>query len=122
MPEASLPLTALSEAQRAQALERFTIIRPALDKEVSQAQVARTHHLPPSTVQFWIKRYREKGLAGLTTRTRSDKGKSRRLPEQAIQLVDGLAKEPERHFPTVEEFATAFGTLSRAASASAEDR
>ena len=91
MQEASLPLTALSEAQRAQALERFTIIRPALEKEVSQAQVARTHHLAPSTVQLWIKRYREKGLAGLANATRSDKGKSRRLPEQAIQLVEGLA-------------------------------
>src|SRR5436305_7356002 len=91
MQEASLPLTALSEAQRAQALERFTIIRPALEKEVSQAQVARTHHLAPSTVQLWIKRYREKGLAGLANATRSDKGKSRRLPEQAIPLVEGLA-------------------------------
>jgi hypothetical protein len=40
MREASLPLTALSEAQRAQALERFTIIRPALEKEITQAQVA----------------------------------------------------------------------------------
>jgi hypothetical protein len=35
MQEASMPLTALSEAQRAQALERFTIIRPALEAEVS---------------------------------------------------------------------------------------
>jgi hypothetical protein len=58
MPEASLPLTALSKVQRAQALQRFTIIRPALSKEVSQAQVARTHHLPPSTVQLRIKQYR----------------------------------------------------------------
>jgi len=91
MPEASLPLTALSEAQRAQALERFTIIRPALDKEITQAQIARTHQLPPSTVQLWVKRYREKGLAGLANATRSDKGRSRRLPEQAIQLVEGLA-------------------------------
>src|SRR6266581_3422473 len=91
MQEASLPLTALSEAQRAQALERFTIIRPALEKEVSQAQVARAHHLAPSTVQRWIKSYREKGLAGLAKAPRSDKGKSRSLPEQAITLVEGLA-------------------------------
>jgi putative transposase len=67
------------------------IIRPALEKHVSQAQVARTHHLPPSTVQLWIKRYREKGLAGLANAARSDKGKTRILPEQAITLVEGLA-------------------------------
>src|SRR5260370_17489214 len=91
MTQTALPLTALSEAQRAQALERLEIIRPALEKHVSQAQVARTHHLPPSTVQLWIKRYREKGLAGLANAARSDKGKSRSLPEQAITLVEGLA-------------------------------
>lgn len=89
--QAASPLTALSEAQRTQALERLTIIRPALEKKVSQAQVARTHQLSPSTVQLWITRYREKGLAGLANATRSDKGKSRKLPEQAIKLVEGLA-------------------------------
>src|SRR5216684_4394806 len=44
-----------------------------------------------STVQRWIKSYREKGLAGLAKAPRSDKGKSRSLPEQAITLVEGLA-------------------------------
>jgi putative transposase len=97
MAEAPLPLTTLSEAQRAQALERFGIIHPALEKEISQAQVARTHHLAPSTVQLWIKQYREKGLAGLAHARRSDKGSSRRLPEQAIRLVEGLAlQKPPR--------------------------
>lgn len=91
MAQASLPLTALSEAQRAQALERFAIISPALEKKISQAQVARAHNLPPSTVQSWIKRYREGGLAGLANASRSDKGKSRRLPAQAITLIEGLA-------------------------------
>src|SRR6266567_3605999 len=91
MPEALFPLTALSEAQRAQALERFAIIRPAVDKEVTQAQVARTHQIPASTVQLWIKRYREKGLAGLANAARSDKGKSRRLPTDAVGFIEGLA-------------------------------
>ena len=92
MAAAVLPLTALSEAQRVQALERFEMIRPAVEKEISQAQVARTHQLAKSTVQLWVKQYREKGLAGLAKPAkRSDKGKSRRFPEQAIQLVEGLA-------------------------------
>ena len=102
MTQTALPLTALSEAQRAQALERLEIIRPALEKHVSQAQVARTHHLPPSTVQLWIKRYREKGLAGLANAARSDKGKSRSLPEQAITLVEGLALQtPPRSMASI---------------------
>src|SRR5712692_2378655 len=91
MVQTPLPLTALSEEQRAQALQRYDIIRPALEKQTSQAQVARTHQLAPSTVQLWIKQYREKGLAGLAHARRSDKGSSRRLPEQAIRLVEGLA-------------------------------
>jgi putative transposase len=91
MVQTPFPLAALSEEQRAQALQRYNIIRPALEKEISQAQVARTHELAPSTVQLWIKQYREKGLAGLAHARRSDKGASRRLPEQAIRLVEGLA-------------------------------
>lgn len=91
MTEPPLPLTALSEAQRAQAYARFTIIRSALEEGVSQAQIVRTHNLPPSTVQRWVKHYQEKGLAGLANATRSDKGKPRSVPEQAIQLIEGLA-------------------------------
>ncbi len=47
MAQVPLPLTTLSEAQRAQALQRYTIIRPALEKEISQALVARTRQLAP---------------------------------------------------------------------------
>ncbi len=99
----AVPLTTFSEQQRAQALERFAIIRPAVEKEISQAQVARTHHLAPSTVQLWVKQYREKGLAGLAKPAkRSDKGKSRRLPEQAITLVEGLALQtPPRTYAAI---------------------
>jgi putative transposase len=103
MAEPLLPLTALTEAQRAQALERFTIIRPALEEGVSRAQVARTSKKAPSTVQLWIKRYREKGLAGLANNVaRSDKGKSRKLPETAIQLIEGLAlQKPPRSMAAI---------------------
>ena len=86
------PLTALSEAQRTQALSRFAIIRLALEDGVTQAQVARTHQLSTSTVQSWIKRSREKGLSGLANHVeRSDQGKPRRLPPEAIRLIEGLA-------------------------------
>jgi len=97
-----LPLTALSEAQRAQAQERFEIIRPALEEGVTQAQVARTHKIPASTVQSWIKRYRDKGFAGLANEGRSDKGKSRRLPADAVGLIEGLALQtPPRSMASI---------------------
>jgi Helix-turn-helix domain len=75
MTEPPIPLTALSEAQRAQATQRFTIIRSALEDGVTQTQVASTHNISVSTVRRWVKRYREKGLAGLAdAKVRSDIG------------------------------------------------
>ena len=109
MTEPPVPLTALSEDQRAQAHTRFTIIRPALEDGVTQAQVARTHNIPASTVKRWVKRYREKGLAGLAdAKARSDKGKSRRLPPDAITLIEGLALQtPPRSMAAIHRQVTA---------------
>jgi putative transposase len=59
MKKPPVPLTTLSEEQRAQAQSRFTFIRPALEDGVTQTHVARTHNIPPSTMQRWVKRYRE---------------------------------------------------------------
>jgi putative transposase len=109
MTEPPDPLTALSEAQRAQATERFTIIRSALEDGVTQAQVACTHNISVSTVRRWVKRYREKGLAGLAdAKARSDKGKSRRLPPDAITLIEGLAlQKPPRSMAAIHRQVTA---------------
>ena len=108
MSEAPVPLTDLSAAQRTQAYSRFTIIRPALEDGVSQAHVARIHNVPASTVQRWVKRYREKGIAGLADEERSDKGTSRRLPPDAITLVEGLALQtPPRSTAAIHRQVTA---------------
>lgn len=56
MTESFFPLTALSEVQRAQAFERLTIIRPALEDGVSQAQVARLEEgrkCDPAIYAWW---------------------------------------------------------------------
>ena len=100
--EASLSLTSLSEAQRTQALERFALLRPALEGQMSQTQLAREQQIPLSTTQRWIKHYREKGLAGLANARRSDKGRSRRLPAEAITLIEGLAlQKPPRSMAAI---------------------
>lgn len=92
MLESPVLLTALSEDQRAQAHTRFTIIRPTLEDGVTQAQVARIHNISKSTIGRWVKHYREHGMAGLAdAKARSDKGKSRRLPAEAVTLIEGLA-------------------------------
>jgi len=109
MTEPLFPLTALSEAQRAQAFERFTIIRPALEEGVSQAQVARASKKAPSSIRLWIRRYREKGLAGLANHvSRYDKGTSRTLEDTAIRLIEGLALQtPPRSMAAIHRHVTA---------------
>src|SRR5260221_1674254 len=82
MTEPPIPPTALSEGQRAQAHTRFMIIRPALEDGVTQARVARTHNIPPSTVQRLVKRNCEKELYCFADmKYRSDKGTSQRFPQ-----------------------------------------
>jgi len=111
MALAPSPLTSLSEAQRAQALERFTIIRPALEKEITQAEVARTHQISLRTVQRWIKNYREQGLIGLADPARADKGTSRKLPQTAIHLIEGLALQtPPRSAASIHRQITTIAT------------
>src|SRR5260370_24886306 len=91
MAKAPVLHASLYEEQRGEASIRFEILRPVLEEGVSQAQIARTHQLSKSAVQRWVARYREQGLAGLATTARKDKGTSRRLPQQVITLVEGLA-------------------------------
>jgi putative transposase len=109
MTEPPIPLTALSEVQRAQDTGRLTIIRSVMFDGVTQIQVASTHNLSVSTVRWWVKRYREKGLPGLAdAKARSDKGKSRRLPPDAITLVEELALQtPPRSMAAIHRQVTA---------------
>src|SRR6516164_7951830 len=108
MMEQAVPLASLSEVQRTQAYTRFTIIRPTLEDGVSQAHLARIHNVPASTVQRWVRRYREKGIAGLANAERSDKGTSRRLPPDAFKQVQGLALQaPRRSIATIHRQVTA---------------
>jgi hypothetical protein len=66
MVEPSIPLTAFSEDQRAQAHTRWTFIRPALEDRISQAQVVRTHHISKSTIAQWVKRFQNHRYMDIT--------------------------------------------------------
>ena len=60
---ASFSMTSLSDAQRTQALERFALLRPTLEGQMTQTQLAHEQHVSLSTIQRWMKQYREHGLA-----------------------------------------------------------
>jgi putative transposase len=83
-------LTEFSEAQRSQALDRFGLLRPFLEDGVPLAEVARQHKLPLRTLERWLHRYRERGLAGLVRKPRISRGQHQ-LPAELQHCIEGLA-------------------------------
>src|SRR5712692_7301322 len=86
-----LPLTQLTERERAKAMEHFDVWRPALEGREQLAAIADQHQLSLRTLQRWIRRYHTEGLAGLSRQRRTDRGDHRRLPPELHQFVEGLA-------------------------------
>jgi putative transposase len=83
-------LTALSEAERAQALARFQLLQPYFEGQATLPAVAQAAGIPLRTAQCWATRYRQQGLAGLVRQPRADRGQ-RHLPLELQQLIEGLA-------------------------------
>jgi len=82
---------AMSEAERALALERYQQLRPVLEDGVPLAQVVRNQHIPLRTAQRWLAQYRTYGLAGLVRAPRADRGQHRRIAPELRRLIEGLA-------------------------------
>ena len=85
------PLTAFSEEERVQALQRFQTLRPHLEDDVTPADAERQAHVPLRTAQRWLALYRQYGLVGLTRRHRADSGEMRCLSREFRELIEGLA-------------------------------
>ena len=93
------PLTGLSEEERAEALQRFHLLRPFLEGGVPLARLAAEQGLALRTARRWVRQYRLHGLAGLARKPRTDRGDHRRLTQELQLLVEGLALQ--RPPPTV---------------------
>ena len=96
MTETAPALAGLTGQQRDQALEHFALIRPHVEDGVPQTELARVHQISVSTVQRWVRAYRELGLSGLVREPRADRGRPRGVPEELIHLVEGLALQTVR--------------------------
>jgi transposase-like protein len=66
------PLTQLTEPERAQALERFHLLRPFLEGQVGLLAIAQQHHRSLRTLRRWVRRYETEGLTGLVRKRLSD--------------------------------------------------
>ena len=91
-----LPLTNLTEQERALAMERFEVLRPILEGQELLATIANRHQLSPRTLQRWLRCYHRDGLAGLGRKRRTDRGAHRRLSPELHQLIEGLALQSLR--------------------------
>lgn len=87
-------MTELREAERQIAFQRFQLVRPYLEEGVPLTHLAQQYGLALRTLQRWVQQYREKGLAGLARKPRSDQGQHRLRPELR-QVIEGLVlKKP----------------------------
>lgn len=91
--EQSVMLVGLTPRQRECALERYALLRPCLEEGMTQSWVAREQQVSLSTVQRWMRVYREKGLSGLAPGGRADRGQVRGVPQELIALIEGLGLE-----------------------------
>jgi putative transposase len=89
-PAPPASLACLSEQQREEAMARFAVLQPHLERDVPLAQAARHAGVALRTAERWLSRYRADGLAGLARPVRGDAGK-RKLPGGLLPLVEGLA-------------------------------
>jgi putative transposase len=68
----------MTNAERADALARFQVLRPHLEDGVSLQDIARQQGIHLRTARRWVSQYRAAGLAGLGRKGRSDRGKRRK--------------------------------------------
>ena len=95
-------LTEFTDAQRAEALRHFQVIRPFLEDGVPLTRIAAEHQLQLRTLRRWVQRYRAGGLAGLVRPMRKDKGQKRAVTAQMQHLIEGLAlQKPRRTVATI---------------------
>lgn len=85
------PLVSIPEELRAGALERFRIMRPAIEDSVPLVQVAQEANISIRTAQRWMAAYKRDGLAGLAKSPRRDEGHCHGLPGQLERAIEGLA-------------------------------
>jgi putative transposase len=84
-------LTALTDAERARAVARYTLLRPFLEDGVPLTALAGSEHPSLRTLRAWVARYRQHGLVGLARQSRTDRGAPRRIAPDLQKLIEGLA-------------------------------
>lgn len=65
-------LTSFSEQQRIDAMKKYKIIEPYLNKQETIKEIAIKNKVPTRTLYRWVQKYEHDGLVGLIRKTRTD--------------------------------------------------
>lgn len=84
------------------AINKFKIIQPYLNGQVTIAALSEETKISPRSLHRWVAEYKKIGLDGLKTKTRSDKGHHRNLSEDLINLIVAMAlQKPKRTITSI---------------------
>ncbi len=89
-------LSTQSEHARAQAFERFKIIRPFLEEGVPLLTLAQHHERSARTLQRWVHHYQQGGLVALCRKSRADRGARRVFSPELVEVIEALALHTPR--------------------------
>ena len=88
---------------REEALRRFGLISPLLEEGISAADLAQRRcallereEISERTLRRWLASYRKEGFNGLVRQERSDKGMSKSIPPEALELAGEIRRELPR--------------------------
>lgn len=92
-------LNNLTEKQRNIALEKYSILQPHLENNVSLKQLAADSGVAYRTLQEWKELYLKLGLVGLARKIRTDKG-THHVPLELRMIIEGIALTKPRRPPS----------------------
>src|SRR3978361_2337836 len=78
------------------AMSRFRLLRPVIEDAVSVPALAGTSGVSVPTLRRWLRRYREHGVSGLSSRATRDRGGRHRVSKEMAAVIEGLALERPR--------------------------
>jgi transposase InsO family protein len=88
---------------REKAMKRFGLIAPLLEEGISAAELAQRRcvllnreQISERTLRRWIASYRKEGFNGLVRHDRSDKGVSKSISQEALELAEQIRRELPR--------------------------
>lgn len=77
--------------QQLSAIEKFHIIQPHLEDNVSKIEIARLHGLDRKTIAHWLSCYQTEGLSGLKRKNRIDRGQPAYINDDLKKVIEALA-------------------------------